>query len=203
MVNCPNCNKPIGKTAVAQGGRIFCGYVCRAAALPANPGVTRDRKPPRKVSAAELRRKLTTPSEGSISSQAGGVLERRGVYHTRLQSGARPVMNANGQRHYMKLCVVGTPDRMFADGLVTFLEIKKPGGERSPEQIEVAEKLKANGALVFTIDDFGQVDFVIGEMVRRSARIEAIAVAIQEIQKEIDSAFNEFKCSLTTDPSRK
>lgn len=186
-MNCRKCNEPIGKTAVAKGGRYFCSRDCRDSYDDSIPGQTKAAR----TSPAAIRRKLSTPSEGSISSNAAGILERRGVYHTRLQSGARPVGNKQGKIHYMKLCPIGTPDRMFADGLVTFLEIKRPGRDRSPEQVEVAEKLKSNGALVFTVDDFGQTEFVVAELEARAARIRAIGDAIREIQKDIDSAFTE------------
>lgn len=191
---CSNCDKPIQKTAVVTGGLFFCSFTCRDDVAKTTNDIIRGvgipRPGPRKISQSEIRKKMR-PKEGDISSNAAGVLDRRGVYNTRLQSGKLRIDGG----HFIKLCKPGTPDRMFADGLICFLELKRPGEDLRPDQREVAADLKANGALVFTIDDFEQTEFVVAEMVKRSQRIEAIAIAIQEIQKEIDSAFNtRFKC---------
>jgi hypothetical protein len=198
-LTCNKCRKAIEGPAVAAanaGGLVlFCSFDCKKAFTAAARirRLTDDRqarnRPPRKQTQAEIRRQLeraSIPSENEISGSAADVLDERGVYHTRIQSGS--IQTAGG--HYMKLARIGTPDRMFADGLIVFLEIKKPGEIPGPEQRETIADLRRNGALAFVVDDYGQTEFITAALDRRRERIDAIAAAIAELQSDIDSEFN-------------
>ncbi len=195
----PKCRKLItGKgPAVASnaGGKMnfFCGWVCRRAFSDAG-GVVDNvrRRPPRILTDAEIRRKIkrdAIPSEAKISKSAENLLDGRGVYHTRLQSGKIPIAGDNGRQYYMNLCRTGTPDRMFADGLICFLEIKKPGERPGDDQLETIADLRSNGALVFVVDDYGQSEFIVNAIDARRSRIDEIREAIQELQSDILADF--------------
>lgn len=158
----------------------FCSKQCRAA-WESGADV---RKARRRRSDAQAARKATRPSEAAISRNAADLLDARGLWHTRLQSGAVELKSG----HYMQLCRPGTPDRVFADGLIVFLEIKKPDETPSDAQIDAMAELTNNGALAFVVDDFGQLEFIEKQLAARRSRIMEIRDAIRDIQNEISAA---------------
>jgi hypothetical protein len=181
-------NRPVAFCRLGDGGRLieFCDNACKKAyaKAPLKAAAELARRPPRKskVSQSELRRSLE-PVEQDLSRDAADLLDRRGVYNTRLQSGSIRIDGGG----YMKLCRQGTPDRMFADGLVVFLELKRKGRKPTPEQVATADRLKENGALVFTVDRIEQVEIICRQLAHRYARIIQIRDAIRELQNEIDA----------------
>jgi hypothetical protein len=217
MVNCESCSKEIGRSAAAaltipgRGLVAFCSLYCRdqkRAALAdsagtrigqaarhnakkdvarsgnAKPGVV-GRPKTRKLTPSEIK-KRNRPSETAISNDARGFLDNIDVWNTRIQSGAVELKSGR----YMKLSRPGTPDRMFADGLIAFLEIKKPGERPRPDQVEAIARLRDNGAIAFVVDDFGQCEFIVKQMAARYDRIIAIRDLIREIGQEIETEFN-------------
>ena len=53
----------------------------------------------------------------------------------------------------------GVPDRiMFLNGVVQFVELKKPGGELSPMQIREIKRMHAQGAVVMVLNSKEEID---------------------------------------------
>lgn len=92
--------------------------------------------------------------EAGISKACGDILDARGIWNTRTNSGSVPLAGGG----YMKLCRPGTPDRLFVwEGLTVWLEVKKPGGKLSDDQADTIKKLERAGNIVFIIDNPDQL----------------------------------------------
>lgn len=210
-MNCANCKTDFDGPnfglvlSATKGGRVekvdLCSRICRRTyrrpetrPAPVARSTARSRnvetgvKIPRKKSAAEIRRDAG-PRERDVSASIASQLDGRGVWNTRTQSGA--VRTASG--HVMKLCRRGTPDRIAADGLHVWIEVKRPGEQASDEQAKVIEVLKSNGSLAFVIDDPADLALIF-EGLRRSAReIAAVNGIVEQVQREIDQEIQKRK----------
>jgi hypothetical protein len=210
-MNCANCQTEFEGgnfglvLSATKGGRVetvdLCSAKCRreyrrpeTRPAPVARSTARSRnaetgvKIPRKKSAAEIRRDAG-PRERDISASIASQLDGRGVWNTRTQSGA--IRTASG--HVMKLCRTGTPDRVAADGLHVWIEVKRPGEQASDEQAKVIEVLKSNGSLAFVIDDPADLALIF-EGLRRSAReIAAVNGIVEQVQREIDQEIQKRK----------
>lgn len=195
MIKCDHCKNPI---AGKNFGRVFRGAVldycspnCKAAAVafvtgavfqPPNAG-DRSKKKNKPLTGAALRKKLR-PKEGDISKSIGNDLDRRTIWNSRLQSGS--LKSASG--HFMKLCPTGTPDRIFADGLVVFIEVKKEGEIPTPEQLDTMRRLRENGALCFVVDSIDDYNFLLSELKKRRENFALVSRIVANYQDEIDAA---------------
>jgi hypothetical protein len=139
-------------------------------------------KIPRPLSQSKIRRKMR-PRETDISRAIGKQLTDAGVWNTRTQSGA--IKTAGG--HMINLCKPGTPDRVFNLGLNVWIEVKRPGETPTPDQVATIAKLKANGSLVFVLDDPADLDFILHELRTWKGSIETINQLIAPIQNRIDT----------------
>jgi len=197
--NCDYCREPLpkagpgGMIADATGRRwFFCNRNCRgqwkaAREVTATPEkALRSITPkltlgkPKPLSQAAIRR-ANRPSETSISTAIGKHLSDLGLWNTRTQSGA--IKTASG--HIMKLCRAGTPDRIFAAGLHVWIEVKRPGEVPSPDQVAAIAALKANGALVFVLDDATDLDFILDGLRNYQETINDINNDIRIIEADI------------------
>lgn len=197
MNRCDHCRNEFEGAAVGKhaGGRmlIFCGRECRYKYTEQNSRPQWS-KPRRSHSAAQAgrattrdRKKLAAAREADVSRAAASELNGADIWNTRLQSGVLKLESG----HIVNLCTPGTPDRMFADGVIVFLEIKSTGEKPNPEQAATIAKLKNNGALVFVLDNFLQLDFIRKELSKHRPRIIAIRDEIRSIQNELETRFNE------------
>jgi hypothetical protein len=178
-VDCNQCGRTIGPTdpnfGTFKNGVLtnLCSVLCRTA--------FREGEPPAAIAPKARRPSVKQPgqiAERQVSAAVEQRLTLAGIWNTRLQSG-RIRIPGKGQKVYtMQLCQPGTPDRMAAAGLMTFIEVKKPGETMSPEQVQVAEELRQSGALVFTIDDPDKID-------RLLKAIDAAGSTIDVIRQQI------------------
>lgn len=200
MLKCANCTHRFsGKNygRVVEGAVVnYCSPVCKAAgAAGVAPGNVEPVKTGDKVNSKTKRltaraiAKLREPSEGSISKGIAGDLERRTAWNSRLQSGALELKSG----HYMKFCPAGTPDRIFAEGLIVFIEVKKIGRDPAPEQVATMNTLRKNGALVFCVDNLDDYLFIMAELQKRRAGFEAISRQIQNYQADINAEIQKRK----------
>lgn len=106
-------------------------------------------------------RKSLTEKEASISATIAEYLDRRRIYHLRLNSGKVKV-GAN----YIHLCPEGTPDRFcIYHGKPVFIEVKRLGETPTAIQKETHERIERAGGvviIVFKVEDvieaFRQLD---------------------------------------------
>ncbi len=199
--NCDYCREPLpkagpgGMIADATGRRwFFCNRNCRGqwkaarevtatpekASGSVTPKLTLGK--PKPLSQAAIRR-ANRPSETSISTAIGKHLSDLEVWNTRTQSGA--IKTAAG--HVLRLCRPGTPDRIFAAGLHVWIEVKRPGEVPSPDQVAAIAELKANGALVFILDDASDLDFILDNLATWAESVRTIQLLITALQDRIDS----------------
>lgn len=139
----------------------------------------------RKPSRADILKKIR-PKETDISRSIGQQLDNAGVWNTRTQSGMLKL--ATG--HVMKLCRPGTPDRIFVAGLPVWIEVKRPGAVATPEQLKAHAELRANGCLVFVLDDAADLDFILHGLANAAERIQIVRGLIMATQIEIDEAIH-------------
>ena len=94
------------------------------------------------------------PSETSVSGTISDYLDRRRLFHLRLNSGKARGLNGG----MMHLCPPGTPDRFcIYRGLPVFIEVKKPGEKPSAEQIAAHELIRTKGGFVIVACDVTDV----------------------------------------------
>lgn len=151
-----------------------------------SPIARRARKPPSSPAAIA---KAMRASERSVSASIAKELNDRGIWNTRTQSGQ--VKTASG--HLMKLCRAGTPDRVFADGLNVWIEVKMKGEVPTVPQMEAIAELKRNGSLVFVIDDVIDFDRLLRILKNRLPIMHGLAKAIEDLQIEIDAELDTFR----------
>lgn len=136
----------------------------------------------RPLSQSEIRRKMR-PKEGDISKAIGRQLTDAGVWNTRIQSGMLKMPDGR----VIQMSKPGTPDRVFNLGLNVWIEVKRPGEHPTPDQVATIAKLKANGSLVFILDDAADLDFILHELRTWKGSIETINQLIAPIQNRIDT----------------
>lgn len=193
-MNCAQCNKPIGNRAISVGGRqMVCSYGCRTAFVD-----NAARSVNRSINAGEgvripKARKAGRPKvrEGDVSKSIAADLKSAGIWNTRLQAGKIVAFNRDGSKRVITLCETGTPDRMFADGLVVFVEVKGSAGEVSAEQSKVIDLLKSNGALAFVVDDFRKWPKIRQALKTYEYKIGQIAEDIRKLQDKIETEIAE------------
>lgn len=197
MIKCGKCKELIqGKNFGVFDASTFvdlCSLACRVdfketarrrRSGDADPGVTAAAKTsrPRKLSPAEIR-KRARPTETDISKSIESQLIAAGLWNTRTQSGSIPI-----GKNFMQLCRPGTPDRIFAAGLHVWIEVKREGEKPMPIQAATHEQLKANGALVFVLDDPGDLSFILETLKTSADRLERIRKEIGILQIYCDAA---------------
>ncbi len=100
-------------------------------------------------------------SEASLSSAVAKFLDRKNIFHLRLNSGKLRVSHPSGRTSWVTLCQTGTPDRFFIyRGYHVFLELKKQGEKPTPEQLAIHDQIKQSGgfvSVVTTLDDLVQL----------------------------------------------
>lgn len=177
---CANCKDPINNRAIViGGGLVVCGMNCKIAIVD-NAAKGDTRSPRKKTAGPKIR-------EGDVSKSIGADLKAAGIWNTRLQSGAIQVVNRLGQTHTMNLCTAGTPDRMFAAGVIVFVEVKGTGGVLSPKQSEVIEILRNNGALAFVVNDPLQFRNLQKALRKYENEIEGIRGQVRRLQTKIEA----------------
>lgn len=185
-VKCYQCGKMIAADARNYGRFVggvlysLCSELCRMNYQAGEPAAS---PKPRKAKP----RPVGHVSEQQISNAIGQHFDALGLWNTRLNSGKIRVTDSNGKSRFITLCRPGTPDRVAATGLITFVEVKAAGETMSAEQRDVAERLKKSGALVFCVDSIEAFLKVKNAVGRRSAAIKAIARMIAELQSQIDA----------------
>jgi hypothetical protein len=106
-------------------------------------------------------RKPSAEKETSISATIAEYLDRRRIYHLRLNSG-RVKVGAS----FIHLCPEGTPDRFcIYRGKPVFIEVKRPGEQPTTVQTETHHRIeRAGGSVVVAykvedvIEAFRQLD---------------------------------------------
>lgn len=98
------------------------------------------------------------PTEANVSAGIKKYLDLKADYNDRINSGRVEVVKKYKDRktgkireftNWVMLARKGTPDRFFiVKGRSGFVEVKKPGGLLSPEQIERHRELRKAGAVV-------------------------------------------------------
>jgi hypothetical protein len=142
-----------------------------------------DPKPKRRLSRSEIKKALQ-PKERHVSKSIGEQLDGSGIWNSRTQS-ANVKLATGG---YMRIGTPGTPDRIAAAGLHVWIEVKAPGKEATAEQAATIERLKANGALAFVLDDPRDLDSVLEYLKVYGPQIKTINAEIDRIQRTIDHA---------------
>lgn len=100
------------------------------------------------------RPKALIPTETGVSASIAAYLDRRGIFHLRLNSGTIKTKNS-----FLHLCKNGTPDRLaIYRGVPLFIEVKKLGANLSEEQVKVGAEIRAAGGSV--IIAFGVSDVI-------------------------------------------
>lgn len=96
-------------------------------------------------------------SEAGLSNAVNEYLDRKNIFHLRLNSGAIQVISPNGKPYWLKLCKKGTPDRFFIyKGYHIFLELKKQNEKPTLDQLAVHDEIRNSGGfvkVVYTLDD--------------------------------------------------
>lgn len=192
-MNCfnPKCNAPIIGNAFARHTRagllFFCSPGCKAGRTAANAS-SETPKTARRTGAERRKRHKPDISETQISRTIGADLKFFAPYSTRLQSGQLQITSGKaGKPYYVHLCEPGTPDRMAANGLIVFFEIKKKDKTAAAKQKEIHEILTRNGALCFTVDSIESYSAVADLLRLHAPEMGAIAAQIAELQAEIES----------------
>ena len=139
----------------------------------------------RRPSRSEILR-ATRPKETDVSKAIADQLDAAGIWNTRTQSGTVPIAKGG----FMRLCRQGTPDRIAVAGVHVWIEVKRPGGKPSPEQLATIEQLKANGALAFVIDDPTAVGVILAGLRDYARELAAIGNRVSDIQRAIDARLN-------------
>ena len=94
-------------------------------------------------------------TEGQIQKQAIELLKLSGYLVFRLNSGKA--------RNNIRLCPPGTPDILAVkDGLVLWIEMKKPGGVLSDAQEKMITDLQLHGQQVLIADSIHDIIKIIG-----------------------------------------
>lgn len=190
----PNCAKCGNKFKGKNYGRVINGLVldlcstdCRQADAAAiqgggsGAGTPEGQAEKQKTLKKPAKPKIGQISEAQISKAIGENLTLNRVWNTRLQSGALKL--ATG--HFMRLCPEGTPDRLAAPGLMVFFEIKKPGREPDPAQLETAATLRKNGAMVFFVDSIDDYLSIMAAIKKRAGEFAIIAGQVRKLQADI------------------
>jgi len=102
------------------------------------------------------------PSERLVSKSIEEWLTAHRIYNDRINSGmveaVKKAWNKQEQRQkeyrqWIHLAKKGTPDRFFIiSGKIYFVEVKKPGGQLSDDQITRHAELRKNGCTIFVAD---------------------------------------------------
>lgn len=152
------------------------------------PPSARARKPKRPArTPGEIKRALQ-PSESRISKTIRDEMSRTSAYSSRLQAGQLRIGKYN-----VNLCTPGTPDSIFADGVICFVEIKKAGKLPSAEQKRVQSDLRANGAVVFTVDNTDDYLFIKSELKANRGLTNRIAALVSDLQQIVDYKLENYK----------
>jgi len=109
----------------------------------------------------KLKMKKPEPTENEVLNAVGEYLTRRGHFFFRTNNA--PTFQSDGRgggffRRASKFSIKGVPDFILIDKIGTFigLEIKRPSGRPSPEQLAFKKKCEELGAeyyLIKSIDD--------------------------------------------------
>jgi hypothetical protein len=114
-------------------------------------------------------------SEASLSKAVEEYLDRKNIFHLRLNSGKIRVVHPNGQTSWINLCPAGTPDRFFIyKAFHCFLELKKTGEKPTPEQLAKHDAIRKAGGYVTTVyrlDDVIDLVKWIDEQVKQVKKI--------------------------------
>lgn len=144
-------------------------------------------KPTNLISLADRKKKenqkALAPRESPISNAIGQLFDLTKQTHLRLNSGQ--IETKSG--HVVKLCEIGTPDRLLFEALAFFFEIKRPGESLRPEQVEKINELKKRGAVVGVYRDALEAEKVLKIIARYRAELEQVRAIAAQIQKEIDA----------------
>lgn len=191
-MNCGNCKQPFsGRNfgVVLRGGSVvdLCSTTCRAEYRnrppdPATPKKALGSK--RKPTPSEIKRSLR-PKETDVSASIASQLDGAGVWNTRVQSGS--VKTATG---YVRLAKPGTPDRVAAAGVPVWIEVKRSGEKPTADQLATHEKLKANGSLVFVVDDPADVPVILRGLRSFKPEIDVMSQIMREMQSSIEGEVN-------------
>lgn len=89
--------------------------------------------------------------EADVESKAYDYARSRGCWHSKFKS-------ANNR---------GVPDRIFItpDGVVFFIEFKKPGKTARKQQRLVIDEMRDNNGLVYVTDDLTEAKRIINDMI--------------------------------------
>jgi hypothetical protein len=99
--------------------------------------------------------------ESGISSAIREYLDARRIYNVRVNSGK--VRGPSGS--WIHLAPAGTPDRFACyRGRLIAIEVKKPGEESSPEQLEKHEEIRKSGGVVIVAESVDDVIRAIGSI---------------------------------------
>jgi hypothetical protein len=94
-------------------------------------------------------------TEGQIQKQAIELLKLSGYLVFRLNSGKA--------RHNIRLCPPGTPDLLVVkDGMVLWVEMKKPGGVLREAQEKMISDLRLHRQTVLIVDSIQDIIKIIG-----------------------------------------
>ncbi len=184
-MNCAQCKATFAGrnfgVVIAGGVADLCSPACRADYRKAAKKPTpRSRNAGKGVTQAAARR-ATRPKETDISASIASQLSGLGIWNTRVQSG-----QVKTQTGYMRLAVNGTPDRFAALGVALWIEVKRPGEKPSTVQLDVHRELKANGSLVFVVDDARDLAVIRTGLRSFKPEVECIARILREMQWTID-----------------
>lgn len=91
-------------------------------------------------------------TESSLSSAVSEYLDRKNIFHLRLNSGKVCVTHKDGRQTWLNLCRKGTPDRFFIyKGFHCFLELKKVGEKPTDDQLFIHAQIRQAGGYVLTV----------------------------------------------------
>jgi Holliday junction resolvase len=88
-------------------------------------------------------------SEQAIVNQILDWLHMNGAWAIRINSGGKPVENAKGQKHFIRMAPAGTPDIIacWPGGLMMGIECKVPGKEPTDIQAATLQQIRDIGGL--------------------------------------------------------
>lgn len=195
-MNCfnPVCSQEISGRTYAKhtnaGLIFFCSPGCKAAAAS---GSTITPETARRTGAERRkRRKPGDISETELSKLIADDQKKFAPYSTRLQSGQLKIPSTKyGKPYFVHLCTPGTPDRMSANRLIVFFEVKAKDETASAEQKKIHEILKKNGALCFVIDSMENYYKIKAALLSHRAELNKIADRIADIQRQIEIEISE------------
>lgn len=102
------------------------------------------------------------PTEANVSKSIQQFLDSRRIYNDRLNSGKIKSVTQYFEKktgtwkeftRWIFLCKKGTPDRFFImSGRIYFVEVKRPGGTLTADQVQRHKELRRAGAVVIFAD---------------------------------------------------